>query len=250
MKYAIISDIHEDVVSLRKALKKIEKYQPDEIVCLGDITGFNIPAFNYFTTRNASECISLIRKNCSIIIAGNHDLFSCRKLPEHTSFFNYPDNWYSLDFYQRKRMAGDKIWLYEDNELSPLILEEEKEFLAHLPEFQISDTSIGKVLFSHSAFPDFSGSSTIFPSSASDLKNHFNFMNMHNVSLSFYGHGHVQGIELCFKRNYQFFSFGEYYLNGEKYAISCPAIAESKNRASGFLIFDSKAMSIKVIEMN
>ena len=37
MRIALISDIHEDVVSLKQALRKISKQKVDEIACLGDI---------------------------------------------------------------------------------------------------------------------------------------------------------------------------------------------------------------------
>ncbi|OQX96978.1 MAG: hypothetical protein B6I20_13645 [Bacteroidetes bacterium 4572_117] len=41
MKYAIISDIHEDIKSLVKVIGQIETIGADKLVCLGDITGFS-----------------------------------------------------------------------------------------------------------------------------------------------------------------------------------------------------------------
>ena len=66
MKYAIISDIHSNVHTLKVALDCIEKDNVDEIICLGDIVGYN---------ANPSECIEIIRHHPKIkkVIRGNHD---------------------------------------------------------------------------------------------------------------------------------------------------------------------------------
>ena len=50
MKYAIISDIHSNKHALEKVLDIIDKENVDQIVCLGDIVGYN--AF-------PSECIDI-----------------------------------------------------------------------------------------------------------------------------------------------------------------------------------------------
>ncbi|HPD65867.1 MAG TPA: metallophosphoesterase family protein [Bacteroidia bacterium] len=250
MILAIISDIHEDYLSLQKTFRKIEKYPVDEIICLGDITGFNIPAFSYFSSRNASECLNLIKSNCTVLLAGNHDLYAVRKIPTHQTIFNFPENWYELDFSERKKLAENKVWLYEDNELLSLLDSAEKEFIRLLPEYHVFNSAHGDILFSHSCFPDPSGSTTFFPSGYLDLKQHFAFMKEKNCRISFFGHGHVQGIELCFRKSYQFMSFGEYFLDNQIYSVSCPAIARGNNRVNGFVIFDTESLSLKVIEVN
>ena len=68
MKYAIITDIHEDIVNLKFAFQKIEKLGCDQVICLGDISGFCAPHYHYYDTRNATECLQLIREKCEIII--------------------------------------------------------------------------------------------------------------------------------------------------------------------------------------
>ena len=93
MKIAIITDIHEDLLSLQEAFRQIEKHQCDEIVCLGDISGYSIPYYNYLNRRNAHECLSLIRSNCKIVILGNHDIHAGSIIPSHCNFFDFPDNW-------------------------------------------------------------------------------------------------------------------------------------------------------------
>lgn len=98
MRYAIISDIHEDIVNLRKAFTKIKKTGVDKIVCLGDISGFSVRHYSFIDLRNASECLGLIREECDIIIAGNHELHAVGKTPGITPLFSYPGNWYENDF--------------------------------------------------------------------------------------------------------------------------------------------------------
>jgi predicted phosphodiesterase len=41
MRYAIISDIHSNIQALEKAFKDFETENIDEIICLGDVVGYN-----------------------------------------------------------------------------------------------------------------------------------------------------------------------------------------------------------------
>lgn len=134
MKLALISDIHEDVVNLTKAFPLIEKAGCDEIACLGDIVGFSAPYYKYHDTRNANECIRLISKNAKYVLAGNHDHYAIRKLPEHIPGFELPKYWYSLPFHQRLEISERKLWLYEENELSALLSEKSAQWISELPE--------------------------------------------------------------------------------------------------------------------
>jgi len=249
VKIAILSDIHEDIESLKIALTIAESRNCDKIVCLGDICGFSIPAFSYFRTRNASECIKLIRSSCNIVLAGNHDLFAIRKTPDENGFFNYSDNWYQLDFETRKRLANNKIWLYEDSELSSLISHDEEKYLNSLKSYSVLNSENCQIMFSHSVFPDLSGSSTFFPENHQDLKEHFAFMKENNCLIGFTGHGHIQGIELCFGKHYQFYTFSTMKLDNCFQWISCPCVARS-NRANGFLIFNTISFELEMIDLD
>ncbi len=64
MRVAIISDIHSNLEALTKALDIIKTLSVDEIICLGDIIGYG---------ANPNECLELVRKNCSVVVIGNHD---------------------------------------------------------------------------------------------------------------------------------------------------------------------------------
>jgi len=103
MRIGFISDIHEDLHGLKRALDILGKWKCDEIICLGDIAGFSYPHYRHENNRNASECLRLVKESCSIVIPGNHDLYACRKIPEMNPGFSYPDNWYDMDFTSRKQ---------------------------------------------------------------------------------------------------------------------------------------------------
>ena len=67
MKYAIVSDLHGNLEALQAVLgDALDKV--DAVVCLGDIVGYN---------ANPRECLSLVRRTCALVVAGNHDQAAC-----------------------------------------------------------------------------------------------------------------------------------------------------------------------------
>jgi predicted phosphodiesterase len=64
MKLAIISDIHANLPALEAVFRDIEKENPDEIYCLGDLVNF---------AGWDNEVIDLIRQRNILTIQGNHD---------------------------------------------------------------------------------------------------------------------------------------------------------------------------------
>jgi predicted phosphodiesterase len=65
MKRAIISDIHGDVQSLESVLRSVQGRGISSIWCLGDIIG---------RAGDGIRAWELVRDNCEIVLAGNHDL--------------------------------------------------------------------------------------------------------------------------------------------------------------------------------
>ncbi len=62
---AVISDIHGNLVALRRVLDAINALQPDSIVCLGDVVGYG---------PEPEACVELVRTRAEVCLAGNHDL--------------------------------------------------------------------------------------------------------------------------------------------------------------------------------
>ncbi|MBN1982647.1 MAG: metallophosphoesterase family protein [Chitinivibrionales bacterium] len=71
MRLAIISDIHANLEALNAVLEDLETQKIDQTICLGDIIGYG---------PNPNECIELVRKQCPVILLGNHDAASLDSL--------------------------------------------------------------------------------------------------------------------------------------------------------------------------
>ena len=63
MRYAILSDVHGNIESLRRALALTD--ESDKVLCLGDVVGYG---------PNPNECIELLRGRVEHAVLGNHDL--------------------------------------------------------------------------------------------------------------------------------------------------------------------------------
>lgn len=248
MKLGIISDIHEDILRLQEAMGVFEKKKCDQLICLGDIVGFNVDHFTFLNSRNANECICLIKDNFSIATIGNHDLFAIKKTPIHTGGFNYPETWYDLDFEQRTKLAKGRLWLYEDRELSALLNVKSIEFLAQLPEYKVFETEDMRILFSHYMYPDFTGSLVDFRKENNDFKPHLDFLHQNEIDLSFIGHVHPHGMQLIKNLKLKTKEFGKYKIKKSNQTYICPAIASGAS-ASGLIIFDTDSLIVEAVPL-
>jgi diadenosine tetraphosphatase ApaH/serine/threonine PP2A family protein phosphatase len=64
MLIAIISDVHGNLPALEEVLKSTAELKADVVYCLGDTVGYG-PFPN--------ECVELVKKQCAVILKGNHD---------------------------------------------------------------------------------------------------------------------------------------------------------------------------------
>lgn len=249
MKLGFISDIHEDIQCLEKAFRILAKENCDSILCLGDIVGFALPFYRYIDTRNAEECIRLIKENCSISVIGNHDLYAIKKIPEYKAGFNYDDKWYELDYEIRAKKARNRIWLYEDNEIKTRLSDSSKEFLFNLNEVEFYNADEFKIMISHFCYPDFSGSAIFFPGEIFHLEKHFDFMKNNKATQSFSGHGHPDGAIWVNEDNFRSLKFGVYRLSDNLNWIVIPCVART-TRANGLLILDTSTKEFKIISLS
>ena len=77
MRFGIISDIHGNLVALQAVLDKLDRYDIDRLICLGDVVGYG---------PDSDTCIDLVRDRDAITVAGNHEEALCR--PDRASGFN------------------------------------------------------------------------------------------------------------------------------------------------------------------
>lgn len=249
MKLGFITDIHEDIQNLEKALSILSDEKCDTIVCLGDIVGFTIPFYRYIETRNAEECVRLVKENCSVVVTGNHDLYAIKKIPNHKFGFDYPDNWYDLEYEIRAKKSRNKIWLYEDSELKCSLSDNAKEFLNELKEVEVREFDDIKFLLSHFCCPDFSGSAIYFPSEPFHLAKHFDFMKEKNCAVSISGHGHPEGTIIVDQNKFSLKGFGTYKLSEDHQWLVIPCVART-SRLNGVSVLDTSAREIKTIPIN
>jgi len=64
MRVALLSDIHGNELALRSVLADLSAVSTDLVVCAGDIVGYG---------PDPADCVSIIRDEADICIAGNHD---------------------------------------------------------------------------------------------------------------------------------------------------------------------------------
>jgi predicted phosphodiesterase len=249
MKIGFLADIHEDINSLQNAFRILEEGKCDKVVCLGDIVGFAIPFYKNIFERNADACIKLIIENCSISVVGNHDLYAIRKVPINKAGYDYPENWYSLDYETRSALSRNKIWLYEDSEVPCTLSDESREYLNGLPEFTTTELGAKRTFVSHFCYPDFTGSHIHFPAQAFHLKKHFKFVSEYGCDISFSGHGHPEGCLLTNTEKISNPGFGIHKLTDDVSWIVAPPVART-SRKNGVMIFDSDSMQINLIPIS
>jgi len=241
MLLSILTDIHEDIANLEKAIKQIDVMACDKIICLGDITGYS-PNF-YPHQPDANACIDLLRQRADIVIAGNHDLFTCGRLPSYHHQKKLPLNWYDLTLSERIKIARNRIWLYID-EIAPDLSPENIAFLKDLNEWDVLDDGRHKYLFTHFFRPDMAGIGRWFPFHSIEIKEHFRFMKNLDCRLSFVGHKHPPA-PICVNRLFWANPCAELIrVTRRNRAIICPAITEVRFPGS-FITFDTHKMVVE-----
>lgn len=246
MRLAIISDIHEDIVSLRKILTRIEKLGVDQLVCLGDISGFSTPHYNYHVTRNAHDCLSVLRERQAIILPGNHDFHASKRIPAESDIFEFPEDWYDLDYREKQELTGGEVWMHEMDDLDPLYFQSDLEFLRSLPEYKVLETGSRRILLSHYVYPNLSGFKKGFYFQESDFLPHFGFMKDKKCEISFTGHAHVRGFYTATIRRFRHYRYKSLRIEEFPVCIGIMPVTRHKGRR-GFCIFDSERSVVSAV---
>lgn len=248
MKLGIISGIHEDIVHLQKALVQMKEFGCEEIVCLGDTVGYSQKYYGYPETREANGALQLVRENCKYSVVGNHDLFAVHKLPQDRSLFAYPLGWYSLPREERKNLAKGAVWVYDDDE--PISLSgDSRAYLDSLPEFFVLPLENHKILFSHYAYPNLTGSAVDFdPAENDSIEKHFAFMQEHGCDMGIFAHDLQGGVRLFSERGMREHEFGSYSLDTFPIAFNGPWIANG-TEPNGYMVLDTDLMELHVLSL-
>lgn len=205
MRYAVISDIHSNLEALDAVLSRISELKVDDILCLGDIVGYN---------ANPNECVDIVRRSGIRCVMGNHD--------SRASGLEEPDNFTPL--------AGESVlWTREH------LIEENKTFLKNLPRKLVIDDFI---IF-HGSIND----TDMYIIDEKDVIENFQLLEglPDDIKTGFYGHTHVKAA-MSLRRGKVFLEREEEIkLAGWKsYLINPGSVGQPRDRdpRASFLVYD------------
>ncbi len=246
MKIGFVSDIHEDIVSLQKAIDLLKSKNCDQIICLGDSIGSaSYRSMDYFDTKNARDCVTLIQQECVANLLGNHDYHHIQKTSLLNQVFSFPKNWFELSKEQRQDMANNKVWLY-DNDYPTNLTEANISFLRDSKEYHVNDS----LFFSHYLFPDISGDTKKFHKKYHKIAVHFDWMKKENCTIGFVGHEHPHFPKILSKDGKtNNIEWNTPTIIKANQVVVCPAVCQQQKKSQGVLIFDTKtneALGLKI----
>jgi len=153
MLIGIIADLHANLEATTAIFKGLDKRKPDQIICLGDLTGYN---------ANPNEVVEIIREREIPTVMGNHDAAVC----------GLEDPWF---FRASAKKAIE--WQFEE------LRDDNKRWLASAPEQIMFD---GCCLGVHGS----PGSRDDYIIDWLDAMRQIEFLNGREVTVCFFGHSH------------------------------------------------------------
>jgi len=121
LRYAVLSDIHSNLVALQVVRDDLADAQIDRYLCLGDIVGYG---------PRPNQCCDLVRELDAISISGNHD---------EAAVDTAQAEWFTAP------ARACLLWTAEQ------LRSDNREFLASLPRLRIVDD---RITICHGSIPD------------------------------------------------------------------------------------------------
>lgn len=206
MRTAVIADIHANLEALQAVLTRVEVLRADEIVCLGDIVGYN---------ADANECVDIIRSMKIRCILGNHD--ACAAGLEEPEDFNPV---------ARRAVLWTRAELTDENSL----------FLRNLPREQ----RVRDIFIFHGSIHD-TNRYILYMNDAADNFTQLSGMGR-SLRIGFFGHTHVRAALYYYQRAISVELATDLKLAEERrYLINPGSVGQPRDgdpRAS-FLVYDA-----------
>lgn len=212
MRWAVLSDIHSNVVALEAVLTDLEGAGIDRYLCLGDIVGYG---------ARPNQCCDIIRELDAISICGNHDEAAVDL--SRAEWFTAP---------ARACIAWTAQQLRPDN----------LEFLRELPPLRVIED---RITICHGSIPD-PGLYTVSPLDA------LLSLEMMETKIAFFGHTHysewfVSSDDGQLPAEHPSPAGGELHTdNGRLYLVNPGAVGQPRdgNELAGYAIYDDEAGTV------
>lgn len=212
MRWAILSDIHSNIVALEAVLADLEGVGIDQYLCLGDIVGYG---------ARPNQCCDRIRGLGAISISGNHDEAA-------------------VDTSRADRFTAPAraciIWTAER------LREDNREFLRSLPQVRVVED---RITICHGSIPD-PGLYTVSPADA------LLSLQMMQTRIAFFGHTHycewfVSGDDGQLPEEHPSRHGGEVHTeDGRRYLINPGAVGQPRdgNEDASYAIYDDETGTV------
>jgi len=217
MRYAIISDIHANLEAFQVILSDIERQDVAQILCLGDLVGYN---------ANPNECFELLLEREIPTIMGNHDAVTCGLLDP-------------VDFNPIAKKAI--LWTRET------LKAEYKDRLLLQPEQRSLNETVRLV---HGSLLD--RDQYLF--SRQPIMESVRQMRKEDpeIRILFFGHTHNQGAFHFARETLQLVSAKHFFLEDEGYYLINPgSVGQPRDQdpRAAYLIYDEKAATVEFIRL-
>jgi predicted phosphodiesterase len=212
VRIAVIADIHANLEALESVIGRIAELTVDDIVCLGDIVGYN---------ANPNECVDIIRREKIVSVLGNHDVSASGR--EEPNGFNALAR--SAVFWTREHLTR-----------------ENRLFLLHLPP----ETRMGDFILVHGSIHD----TNRYLLSRDAAADNFHLLAglPGDLKLCFFGHTHIGMTFIDLQGSISSDLSSELLLSsGMRYLINPGSVGQPRDgdpRAS-FLVYDSDDRTVR-----
>jgi predicted phosphodiesterase len=214
-RYGVLGDIHGNREALTAALERIDSLGVDQLLCVGDLVGYN---------ADPDACVELLRARNAICIAGNHDLIGTGLLG-----FERCSN-KAMHSLKRTRRALD---------------EQTAAYLRALPSHQVLE---GKFLLTHGGVRDVQQ----YMTRPRHLLQNADFLrrDFPGIRICFFGHTHEQRVfEIEGEEVRELDTAGAVQLRADRdYFVNPGSVDASRKRTQKLAecaVFDSAALTLR-----
>lgn len=209
MRYGIFGDIHSNQEALEAVLEDMQVQKLTQLVCLGDIVGYN---------ANPAECLEMVRSLGCPVVKGNHD--------EEASEDRDIEHFSELAYVSMKHTRDS-------------LSEDQKRYLRTLP----MQRNVGEFAIVHSSLDG--PARWIYVFSAQEAEESFVYQRTH---LCFFGHTHVPNAFIHDGTTHECFYRKLVLQEGKKYYINTGSVGQPRDGdwRAAYAIYDSTAKTIEL----